>query len=270
MKHHGDRDLTRETAEEQMPPVRVLIVDDEADICEIVSFHLERLGYHTTSASSAEEALRLIAKAEERYDLIVLDVMMEGMSGYDMAEELRASGDNIPIIFLTAKSGEEDLLRGFTVGGDDYISKPFSVKELTARVKSILRRTRDLSAEQTADDDRIEVGPLTIDTTAMTVSNGKQYFDVTKTEYDLLKLLATAPGRTFSRQEILDQVWSRQSLVLDRTVDVHVARLRKKLGKYGVMIFNRVGFGYGLRPMTEEEIDEVLREEASAAKAKEH
>lgn len=243
--------------EERSSEARILVVDDEADICEIVSFHLERQGYYTSSASSAEEALRLIksSSGDRGYDLILLDVMMEGMTGFEMAEELREEGDQVPIIFLTARSGEEDLLKGFTVGGDDYISKPFSVKELVARVKSVLRRSGATEQER-EEQEQITVGPLVIDEQAMTVSDGRQFFEVTKTEYDLLRMLASAPGRTYTRQEILDRVWSRQSLVLDRTVDVHVARLRKKLGKYGVMLFNRVGFGYGLRPMTMEEIEQ--------------
>lgn len=250
--------------EERSSESRILVVDDEADICEIVSFHLERQGYYTSSASSAEEALRLIKSAslDHGYDLILLDVMMEGMTGFEMAEELREEGNQVPIIFLTARSGEEDLLKGFTVGGDDYISKPFSVKELVARVKSVLRRTGAMEPEQ------IMAGPLVIDERAMTVSDGRQFFEVTKTEYDLLRMLAAAPGRTYTRQEILDRVWSRQSLVLDRTVDVHIARLRKKLGKYGVMLFNRVGFGYGLRPMTMEEIN--LESDSAPEEAKPH
>lgn len=261
MRRSSDLTPERETTG-GLPPVRVLLVDDEEDICEIVAFHLERLGYETTYASSAEEALRLIETEGEDapFDLILLDIMMEGMSGYEMAEELRNSGDNTPIIFLTAKSGEDDLLKGFTVGGDDYLKKPFSVKELVARVKSILRRTRDTESEPTLTG-TIQAGPLIIDERAMTVSDGSQFFDVTKTEYDLLKMLASAPGRTFTRPEILDRVWSRQSVVLDRTVDVHIARLRKKLGKYGVMLFNRVGFGYGLRPMSMEEIDAEAQED---------
>lgn len=235
---------------------RILIVDDEDDICEIVAFHLERIGLRTTSASSAEEALRLMQAQDDPhyFSLIVLDVMMEGMSGFEMAEELRSEGREIPIIFLTAKSAEEDLLHGFTVGGDDYLTKPFSVKELVARVRSVLHRTTAIDHDP-VESDRIQVGPLVIDETAMTVSDGSHHFDVTKTEYDLLRMLAAAPGRTFTRQEILDRVWSRESLVLDRTVDVHIARLRKKLGKYGTMLYNRVGFGYGLRPMTMDEIN---------------
>lgn len=250
--------MKRSDSEVETPAAeaRILVVDDEADICEIVSFHLERQGYHTSSASSAEEALRLIKSSvgDNGYDLILLDVMMEGMSGFEMAEELRQEGNQVPIIFLTARSGEEDLLKGFTVGGDDYISKPFSVKELVARVKSVLRRAGATEPER-EEPEQIMAGPLVIDERAMTVSDGRQFFEVTKTEYDLLRMLAAAPGRTYTRQEILDRVWSRQSLVLDRTVDVHIARLRKKLGKYGVMLFNRVGFGYGLRPMTLEEIE---------------
>lgn len=253
------RDDTPRSLSETDSPARILIVDDEDDICEIVAFHLERIGLRTTSASSAEEALRLMQAEDDPhyFSLIVLDVMMEGMSGFEMAEELRSEGCEIPIIFLTAKSAEDDLLHGFTVGGDDYLTKPFSVKELVARVKSVLHRTSTAEHEP-VESDRIKVGPLVIDEIAMTVSDGSHPFDVTKTEYDLLRMLATAPGRTFTRQEILDRVWSRESLVLDRTVDVHIARLRKKLGKYGTMLYNRVGFGYGLRPMTLDEIDAEL------------
>lgn len=235
---------------------RILIVDDESDISEILSFNLTYEGLETEIASSAEEGLE---KLDDTYDLIILDVMMEGMSGFQMADKLRKEGNTIPIIFLTAKDTENDMLTGFSIGGDDYIKKPFSVKETVARVKSVLKRVSTASNIADAyppgmeehshggDDDHIICGPLIIDTENMTVSDGVEVKEVTKTEYDILKLLAENVGRPFSRAEILDYVWHDNGIVLERTVDVHIARLRKKLGKYSNLIVNRVGFGYAMK-----------------------
>lgn len=219
---------------------KILVVDDEQDIREILQFNLEHEGYNVQTASSAEEALEML---DATYSLIILDVMMDGMSGFKMADLLRKQENLIPIIFLTAKNSENDMLTGFMLGGDDYIKKPFSVQELTARVKSVLKRY-NVVPEVESEDDYLTFGPIKINRKAMTVSDKNGIIEVTKTEYDILLLLASNIGRIFSRQEILDNVWQTDSIVLERTVDVHIARLRKKLGEYGNFIVNRVGFGY--------------------------
>lgn len=219
---------------------KILVVDDEQDIREILQFNLEHEGFNVLTASSAEEALEIL---DESFSLILLDVMMEGMSGFKMADLLRKEDNLIPIIFLTAKDTENDMLTGFMLGGDDYIKKPFSVQEIIARVKSVLKRT-NITPIKEPNDEIIDLGPIQINRKAMTVTDNHGIIRVTKTEYDILVLLSTNIGRIFSRQEILDNVWQNDSIVLDRTVDVHIARLRKKLGEHGNYIVNRVGFGY--------------------------
>lgn len=228
---------------------KILIVDDEVDIQEILAFNLEREGYLIEVASSAEEALK---KLDNSFSLILLDVMMEGMSGFKMADKLRKEGNKIPIVFLTAKNTENDLLTGFSIGGDDYIKKPFSIREVVARVQSVLTRSQHSSELNNISETILQRGPLTIDLEAMTVHDGEKYIEVTKTEYDLLVLLASNEGRIFTRAEILKNVWHDSELVLERTVDVHIARLRKKLNEYSHLIVNRVGFGYTFRSSEEE------------------
>lgn len=197
----------------------ILIVDDEQDLCEILSFNLQSEGYETDTAPSAEEALALV-DAGRRYDLLLLDVMMDRMSGYDLAALLRSRGDNTPIIFLTARDAHDDQLQGFAAGADDYITKPFSFDTVLARVKAVLRR----SAPSTpAEPDCL-----------------------TKREHLILDLFRQHPGRYFTREEILAAVWPGDALVGERSVDVHIARLRKKLGAEGSRIVNKTGFGYGL------------------------
>lgn len=196
----------------------LLIVDDEEDICEILRFNLETEGYAVDTALSAEEALALMAGSS--YDLLLLDVMMERMSGFEMAERLRQQGDRTPIIFLTALGGHDDQLHGFSVGADDYIAKPFSFDTVLARVRAVLRRTAP---------------------SAPTALNS-----LTKREHLILQLFSQHPGRYFSREEILEAVWPDDALVGERSVDVHIARLRKKLGPDGNRIVNKTGFGYGL------------------------
>lgn len=198
---------------------KILIVDDEQDLCEILSFNLQSEGYETDTAPSAEEALALV-NAGRRYDLLLLDVMMDRMSGYDLAALLRSRDDNTPIIFLTARDAHDDQLQGFAAGADDYITKPFSFDTVLARVKAVLRR----SAPSTpAEPDCL-----------------------TKREHLILDLFRQHPGRYFTREEILAAVWPGDALVGERSVDVHIARLRKKLGAEGSRIVNKTGFGYGL------------------------
>lgn len=219
----------------------ILIVDDEADIREILQFNLENEGYLIDSAESAEVALK---KISDKHQLILLDVMMGEMSGYKLADKLRKSGNKIPIIFLTAKDTENDMLTGFSIGGDDYISKPFSIKEVIARVKSVIKRAQPESVSSTINKNTIKVENLLIDLDSKMVSVDSKFVDLTKTEYNILVLLTQDLGKTYSRSDILDIAWDRDGIVLERTVDVHIARLRKKIGKYGDYIVNRTGYGY--------------------------
>lgn len=219
----------------------ILVVDDEVDIRDILQFNLENEGYEIETAESAEDAMQKLA---EKHNLILLDVMMGGISGFKFADQLRKSDNKTPIIFLTAKDTENDMLTGFSIGGDDYISKPFSVKEVIARVKSVLKRTN--AQESTEKDDKIKINNLEIDLEAKTVFVDEQIIELTKTEYNILVLFAEHPGKTFSRSDILQKAWNADNIVLDRTVDVHIARLRKKIGRYGDLIVNRTGYGYSL------------------------
>jgi DNA-binding response OmpR family regulator len=219
---------------------RILVVDDEKDICDILQFNLENEGYEVDLANSAEEALSSLT---DKHDLIILDVMMGGMSGFKMAERLRKDGKSVPIIFLTAKNTENDMLTGFSLGGDDYMSKPFSVKELIARVKSVLKRVRSSRKELQA---LWQHGGLTVDILNNRVTIDDTEVSLTKKEFEILSLLAQTSPNVYTRSEILNQVWGDNEFVLDRTVDVHITRLRKKLGKYSSIIVNRSGFGYYL------------------------
>lgn len=219
---------------------RILVVDDEKDICDILQFNLENEGYEVDLANSAEEALSSLT---DKHDLIILDVMMGGMSGFKMAERLRKDGKSVPIIFLTAKNTENDMLTGFSLGGDDYMSKPFSVKELIARVKSVLKRVRSSRKELQA---LWQHEGLTVDILNNRVTIDDTEVSLTKKEFEILSLLAQTSPNVYTRSEILNQVWGDNEFVLDRTVDVHITRLRKKLGKYSSIIVNRSGFGYYL------------------------
>ncbi len=218
----------------------ILIVDDEADIREILQFNLENEGYNIDLAESAEEALKVLTPDHR---LILLDVMMGGMSGFKLADQLRKGGNRTPIIFLTAKNTENDMLTGFSIGGDDYVSKPFSIKEVIARVKSVLKRSAaELNVGDTADV--ITLNSLVIDTNSKTVSIDDKEVELTKTEFNILVLLIQNEGKIFSRSDILAKAWDNGGIVLERTVDVHITRLRKKIERYGDCIINRTGYGY--------------------------
>lgn len=221
---------------------KILIVDDEHDICEILSFNLEGEGYEITIAHSAEEALQ---KLKPEHSLILLDVMMEGMSGYRMAEKLRKDNNNIPIIFLTAKDTENDMITGFSVGGDDYISKPFSLKEVSARVKAVLKRNTEVETNL----QRIVIDDLVIDPLTKEVAINNSKIHLTKTEFEILVLLVTNQSRIFSRDEIIEQLWKDAPYITERTVDVHITRLRKKIGDKASWITNRAGYGYRFNPI---------------------
>jgi DNA-binding response OmpR family regulator len=217
---------------------KILIVDDEAGIREILQFNLENAGFVIDCASSAEEALEILG---QEHCMILLDVMMSGMSGFKMAEVLRKEKNNqIPIIFLTAKTDQNDLLTGFSAGGDDYIPKPFSINEVIARVRAVLKRT-----ERTVEsNDLIEVGAVRIDAVKKLVYVEGEPVTFSKKEFEVLNLLASHPGEIYSREDIINELWKDAPYVLDRTVDVHIARIRSKLGTCKNYIVNRTGFGY--------------------------
>lgn len=218
---------------------RILVVDDELDLREILQCNLEAAGYEVDTAASAEEALTLM---NGNPDLLLLDVMMGGMSGFALAEKLRGEyASAVPIIFLTAKDTEDDLLQGFSVGADDYISKPFSLQEVLARVRAVLRRTGQ--AEATSNKSHAS-DLLSLDSHRKMVRIGEDEIPLSKKEFGILNILVSNPGRVFSREEILAEVWQGESFVLDRTVDVHIAHVRKKLGDMGNRIVNRQGHGY--------------------------
>ncbi len=223
---------------------KILIVDDEADIREILACNLEVAGYEVAEASSAEEALE---KLDNTYSLILLDIMMEGMNGYHMADVVRKERkSDIPIIFLTAKDQENDLLTGFARGGDDYITKPFSLQEVLARTKAVLRRRSPKAPSDAglSGNEVINIGGITVDRTRKIVIAHGEELKLSPKEFGILVTLCTHPGRVFSREEILDAVWHGESFVLSRTIDVHITRIRKKLGEEGDLITNRQGYGY--------------------------
>lgn len=224
-----------------MNDYRILVVDDEEDLCEILKFNLENEGYEVDTANSAEEALKMEISS---YNLILLDVMMGEISGFKMANILKKDKKtaNVPIIFITAKDTENDTVTGFNLGADDYISKPFSLREVIARVKAVLRRTATVATEKAPE--RLVYQTLVIDTTKKKASIDGEEVQLTKKEFEILLLLVQNKGRVFSREDILARIWSDEVYVLDRTIDVNITRLRKKIGEYGKRIVTRLGYGY--------------------------
>ncbi len=224
-----------------MNTYRILVVDDEEDLCEILKFNLENEGYEIDTANSAEEALKLNIS---KYNLLLLDVMMGEISGFKMANTLKKDENTskIPIIFITAKDTENDTVTGFNLGADDYISKPFSLREVIARVKAVIRRTANTAT--TEEVEQISCNALVIDATKKRVSIEGKEVPLTKKEFEILFLLLKNKGRVFSREDILFKIWSDEVYVLDRTIDVNITRLRKKIGDYGKYIVTRLGYGY--------------------------
>lgn len=220
---------------------RILVVDDEQDLCEILKFNLETDGYTVEMANSAEEALEMNI---ESFNLLLLDVMMGGMSGFALAKQLKAepATKDIPIIFLTARDTENDTVTGFNLGADDYISKPFSIREVLVRVRAVLRRTAEHNGAPQSNV--ISYQGLELNLDKKTVSIDGEDIPFTKTEFEILHLLLDEKGRVFSRQELIDRIWPKDVLVLDRTVDVNITRLRKKIGRFSKCIVTRLGFGY--------------------------
>ncbi len=224
-----------------MNDYRILVVDDEEDLCEILKFNLENEGYYVDTANSAEEALKTdIGK----YDLLLLDVMMGEISGFRMAGMLKKNPQtaHVPIIFITAKDTENDTLTGFSIGADDYISKPFSLREVSARVKAVLKRTKQDNNKNVPE--QIVYRTLVLDLVKKKVKIDGKETPLTKKEFEILSLLLQNIGRVFSREDILQRIWSDEVYVLDRTIDVNITRLRKKIGDYGKCIVTRLGYGY--------------------------
>lgn len=218
---------------------KIMIVDDEETLCEALRFNLELEGYQVAVAHSGEEAL---SSDIGSCDLVLLDVMMGGMSGFRLAQLLKdnPSTARIPIIFCTAKDREDDMMAGFHLGADDYIAKPFSIRNVLARVAAVLRRTADEPAQTGLDYEGIHV-----DTALKQVFVDGEEQKMPRKEYEMLLLFLTNRGRVFSREEILNRVWQQGVVVTDRTVDVNITRLRQKLGAYGSHIITRSGYGYG-------------------------
>ena len=224
---------------------RILVVDDETEIVALVAYHLAKTGYRVSTASSGQDALELARR--ERPSLIVLDLMLPGMSGFDVLEQLRLdeSMRDIAVIMLTARREEPDRIRGLSLGADDYLTKPFSPAELVLRVAAILRRTG--SAQPAGNTDALVIGPLHIDRAAMTVNVSGEAVELTPTEFKLLLTLAERRGRVQGRGHLLETVWEAAPDIQTRTVDMHVQRLRTKLGTAGDLIETVRGFGYRLR-----------------------
>jgi len=223
-----------------MTKQKILVVDDEESLCEILKFNLEIAGFEVDTAFSAEKALKLSIKD---YDLLILDIMMGKMSGIQMAQILKSNMETakIPIIFCTAKDTENDTIAGLNIGADDYITKPFSVREVIARVKSVLRRTSTNSNEKIS----VEYEKLKVDLIRKRCILDGEKVSLTKKEMEILILFLKNRGVVFSREDILHRIWKDDVVVLDRTIDVNITRLRKKIGEYGFHIVTRLGYGYG-------------------------
>lgn len=219
---------------------KILIVDDEESLCEILQFNLEVEGYEADVAYSAEQALEM---HPERYSLILLDVMMGEMSGFKMARILKSNPETarVPVIFCTARDTEDDTVAGLNLGADDYIAKPFSIREVLARVRSVLRRT----ASPQTESEVIGYEGLEMDLRRKSCTVDGEEVSLTKKEFEILSLMLSHRGVIFSREEILHRVWSDEVVVLDRTIDVNITRLRRKIGHYGEHIVTRLGYGYG-------------------------
>jgi two-component system, OmpR family, phosphate regulon response regulator PhoB len=223
---------------------RILVVDDEPDITALVAYHLAKAGYRVSTAANGPDALK--AAREERPDIVVLDVMLPGISGYDILAELRRREEtrDVGVILLTARREEQDRIRGLSLGADDYLTKPFSPAELTLRVNALLRR---LAAPAVTSGSTLGAGPVSIDRSSHRVSVEGKEIELTATEYKLLLTLVERRGRVQTRPQLLETVWEAQPDIQTRTVDMHVQRLRTKLGEAGEFIETVRGFGYRFR-----------------------
>lgn len=228
-----------------MAKYRILIVDDEDDICMILSYSLQQAGYDTIIAHSAEEVIEQHLSSIENNDihLILLDIMMDGMSGLDLAKKIGEFAP--PIIFLTALNDESTILRGFSAGADDYISKPFRISEVLARITAVLRRLTSTNNQQPpVVENTIVFEGIIINKDDMSLSVDGVDIKITRKEYDLLLYLLTHRGQVLSREQLLNEVWDKNGYVLERTIDVHITHIRRKLGYYGKHIITKSGYGY--------------------------
>ncbi|HET7600205.1 MAG TPA: response regulator transcription factor [Gemmatimonadales bacterium] len=223
---------------------RILVVDDEPDITALVAYHLAKAGYRVSTAANGPDALK--AAADERPDLVILDLMLPGMSGYDVLAEMRRREEtrDVGVILLTSRQEEQDRIRGLSLGADDYLTKPFSPPELSLRVSAVLRR---LAAAPVSAGSTLTAGPVAIDRSAHRVTLHGEELSLTATEYKLLLTLLERRGRVQTRPQLLESVWDAQPDIQTRTVDMHVQRLRSKLGEAGAMIETVRGFGYRFR-----------------------
>ncbi len=223
-----------------MSKEKILVVDDEQDLVKLVRYNLEKDGYKVVTASNGEDALFLIRR--ERPELVILDLMLPGIDGLEVCKKLKADPElaNTAIVMLTAKGEEVDITLGLKLGADDYVTKPFSPKELVARVQAVLRRSKSTSTTK----DYIKIDTLTIDLYKHEVTIKNEPVQLTLTEFKLLHQLASKPGRVFTRDQLLDAVFGSETFVIDRTVDVHIASLRKKLKAYANRIVTIRGIGY--------------------------
>lgn len=222
---------------------RILVVDDEESICDSLAFNLEAEGYAADTAYSAEEAL---TRDLAGYDLVLLDIMMGDISGIQLARIMKSNPAtaSVPIIFCTAKDSEEDMIRGLDLGADDYIMKPFSLKAVLARVRTVLRRAQT-TMPAAGQSDRVSYDGLVLSAKNRTCTVDGEEIKMPRKEFEILLKLLSHRGRIFSRLEILSEIWPDEVVVLDRVVDVNITRIRHKIGKYGKHIVTRSGYGYG-------------------------
>lgn len=228
-------------------PHHILVVDDEETLCEALRFNLEAEGYEVSVAYSAEEALALDFRT---FDLILLDIMMGAVSGIRLARMIKSdpATSNIPIIFCTARDDVEDMVAGLNLGADDYITKPYSLRNVLARIKAVLRRTTGDSTTTSHASHILECCGLRVDTDSKQCTVDGKDVAMPRKEFEILATLMTDPGHIFSREELLAKVWPEQVVVVDRVVDVHITRLRAKIAPYGKHIITRAGYGYGFKP----------------------
>ena len=230
--------------------IKILVIDDEEALCEILQFNLAKEGYEVDTAFSAEAALEMDLS---QYSLFIVDIMMEQLSGFDFAKCIRnkAETENTPIIFCSALDGEDDTVMGLNIGADDYVTKPFVISEVLARVRAVLRRSKAAQASFDSPKSIYEADvtfhDLRIDRNEKLCFLNDEEVNLTKTEFDILLFLLQHRNRIYSREEIIQQVWAGEVVVSNRTIDTNIARLRKKIGEYGNNIVTRLGFGYGFK-----------------------
>ncbi len=233
-----------------MNDAKILVVDDEPTLSEVISYNLRQAGYVTVTAADADDALRIFK--EEKPDLILLDVMLPQGSGFDVCRLIRQQGSNVPIIMLTARIAESDRVLGFELGADDYVLKPFATRELIARVKALLRRSRTASDENPATDLLVSASlGMTIDTDKRSVAINGREIKLSRKEFEVLALMVTHPGRVFERSVLLERIWGGESVVDERTVDVHIRWLREKVEpepSKPVHLLTLRGIGYKFQP----------------------